>query len=142
MIRRPPRSTLTDTLLPYTTLFRSAGPDTEILPSIAYCGAAPARRQATVADRPWVDGARPAVAAISELPVPIVALTRPGSAIPCANSAAWLSPSTTRIGVPRSEERRVGKECVSTCRSRWSPVHYKKKTTKNTDQRKHKARQR
>src|SRR3546814_11926839 len=23
----------------------------------------------------------------------------------------------------RSEERRVGKECVSTCRSRWSPVH-------------------
>src|SRR3546814_18302352 len=27
----------------------------------------------------------------------------------------------------RSEERRVGKECVSTCRSRWSPSHYKKK---------------
>src|SRR3546814_21060533 len=26
----------------------------------------------------------------------------------------------------RSEERRVGKECVSTCRSRWSPSHYKK----------------
>src|SRR3546814_12233480 len=25
----------------------------------------------------------------------------------------------------RSEERRVGKECVSTCRSRWSPSHYK-----------------
>src|SRR3546814_6188396 len=24
---------------------------------------------------------------------------------------------------PRSEERRVGKECVSTCRSRWSPSH-------------------
>src|SRR3546814_13434547 len=29
----------------------------------------------------------------------------------------------------RSEERRVGKECVSTCRSRWSPVHSKKKKT-------------
>src|SRR3546814_12977629 len=28
----------------------------------------------------------------------------------------------------RSEERRVGKECVSTCSSRWSPYHYKKKT--------------
>src|SRR3546814_20855299 len=28
----------------------------------------------------------------------------------------------------RSEERRVGKECVSTCRSRWSAYHYKKKT--------------
>src|SRR3546814_3446547 len=26
----------------------------------------------------------------------------------------------------RSEERRVGKECVSTCRSRWAPYHYKK----------------
>src|SRR3546814_20206186 len=27
----------------------------------------------------------------------------------------------------RSEERRVGKECVSQCRSRWSPSHQKKK---------------
>src|SRR3546814_4219446 len=26
-------------------------------------------------------------------------------------------------GYNRSEERRVGKECVSTCRSRWSPYH-------------------
>src|SRR3546814_12976374 len=26
-------------------------------------------------------------------------------------------------GGTRSEERRVGKECVSTCRSRWSPYH-------------------
>src|SRR3546814_17243735 len=25
--------------------------------------------------------------------------------------------------IDRSEERRVGKECVSTCRSRWSPYH-------------------
>src|SRR3546814_11063056 len=32
----------------------------------------------------------------------------------------------------RSEERRVGKACVSTCRSRWSPYHYKKKITTNT----------
>src|SRR3546814_14286857 len=28
----------------------------------------------------------------------------------------------------RSEERRVGKECVSPCRSRWSPYHYTQKT--------------
>src|SRR3546814_18215051 len=28
----------------------------------------------------------------------------------------------------RSAERRVGKACVSTCRSRWSPLYYKKKT--------------
>src|SRR3546814_8567765 len=27
------------------------------------------------------------------------------------------------VGFIRSEERRVGKECVSTCRSRWSPYH-------------------
>src|SRR3546814_11071191 len=32
----------------------------------------------------------------------------------------------------RSEERRVGKECVSTCRSRWSPDHYKKNKRKET----------
>src|SRR3546814_17810024 len=27
------------------------------------------------------------------------------------------------VSHPRSEERRVGKECVRTCRSRWSPYH-------------------
>src|SRR3546814_18620938 len=31
----------------------------------------------------------------------------------------------------RSEERRVGKECGSTCRSRSSPYHYKKKQNNN-----------
>src|SRR3546814_9733093 len=31
------------------------------------------------------------------------------------------------VQLVRSEERRVGKECVSTCRSRWSPCHSKKK---------------
>src|SRR3546814_3109752 len=31
-----------------------------------------------------------------------------------------LNPATA---FKRSEERRVGKECVSTCRSRWSPYH-------------------
>src|SRR3546814_8173058 len=29
----------------------------------------------------------------------------------------------TETLIGRSEERRVGKECVSTCRSRWSPYH-------------------
>src|SRR3546814_15501041 len=37
----------------------------------------------------------------------------------------WLKHPARYFG--RSEERRVGKECVSTCRSRWSPDHYKKK---------------
>src|SRR3546814_14698990 len=30
---------------------------------------------------------------------------------------------THSLDLLRSEERRVGKECVSTCRSRWSPCH-------------------
>src|SRR3546814_21163460 len=43
-----------------------------------------------------------------------------------------LARHRTDIGPPvaaRSEERRVGKECVSTCRSRWAPTHYKKNKT-------------
>src|SRR3546814_12083739 len=40
----------------------------------------------------------------------------------------WLrritgQPYRARVIHSRSEERRVGKECVSTCRSRWSPYH-------------------
>src|SRR3546814_11248289 len=34
-----------------------------------------------------------------------------------------LRAEAQRHRVLRSEERRVGKECVSTCRSRWSPYH-------------------
>src|SRR3546814_17381739 len=56
-----------------------------------------------------------------------------------------LKPFIDRHGrwltLDRSEERRVGKECVSTCRSRWSPYHYKQNT--RTDQTgKHGIRQR
>src|SRR3546814_19527464 len=39
--------------------------------------------------------------------------------------ANYVDAATTR-----TEARRVGKECVSTCRSRWSPYHKKKKKTK------------
>src|SRR3546814_10366176 len=35
----------------------------------------------------------------------------------------WVPRIATEIIVVRSEERRVGKECVSTCRSRWSTYH-------------------
>src|SRR3546814_12737336 len=38
----------------------------------------------------------------------------------------WIHPGCVHTLWIRSEERRVGKECVSTCRSRWSPYHYKK----------------
>src|SRR3546814_19249253 len=43
--------------------------------------------------------------------------------------AEWRTrPSDPKLAEPpRSEERRVGKECVSPCRSRWSPYHSKKK---------------
>src|SRR3546814_9397199 len=35
-----------------------------------------------------------------------------------------VAPDAGKGAIPvRSEERRVGKECVSTCRSRWSPYH-------------------
>src|SRR3546814_20014968 len=37
-----------------------------------------------------------------------------------SSSLAMSSPITVAV---RSEERRVGNECVSTCRSRWSPDH-------------------
>src|SRR3546814_12101142 len=39
--------------------------------------------------------------------------------IPCGGKLRRLGPPWQT----RSEERRVGKECVSTCRSRWSPYH-------------------
>src|SRR3546814_15098583 len=34
-----------------------------------------------------------------------------------------MSDTALEVFLGRSEERRVGKECVSTCRSRWSPYH-------------------
>src|SRR3546814_15429080 len=83
MIRRPPGSTRTDTLFPYTTLFRSCPRPDRIRKREGKC-----RRQE--------HGGR-------------------GDSRHCATAPG-----------ARSEERRVGKECVSTCRSRWSPYHYKK----------------
>src|SRR3546814_13278227 len=46
-----------------------------------------------------------------------------------ANTARWSLSTLVRPNTRtswRSEERRVGKECVSTCRSRWAPDHSKK----------------
>src|SRR3546814_16878177 len=42
-------------------------------------------------------------------------------------AAAWDTLVHERRRGARSEERRVGKECVSTCRSRWAPAHSKNK---------------
>src|SRR3546814_11684016 len=61
---------------------------------------------------------------------------RPCDRLPpdCANQPLFCPVDSAtcarrKSSVERSEERRVGKECVSTCRSRWSPYH-KKKTPK------------
>src|SRR3546814_14894382 len=44
----------------------------------------------------------------------------------CISPRNWAMPPGRAASAARSEERRVGKECVSTCRSRWSPQYYKK----------------
>src|SRR3546814_11051522 len=49
---------------------------------------------------------------------------RESAANPCHDEVALACADEE---TSRSEERRVGKECVSTCRSRWSPSHKKKK---------------
>src|SRR3546814_3996930 len=48
---------------------------------------------------------------------------QPSEALKMNGSSAKLWKSKRRPPGPRSEESRVGKECVSTCRSRWSPYH-------------------
>src|SRR3546814_16002462 len=50
----------------------------------------------------------------------------------CSDAGSWTTGQVMTVNggySHRSEERRVGKECVSTCRSRWSQDHYKKTTT-------------
>src|SRR3546814_20791292 len=65
--------------------------------------------------------------------VPIIYWARGGGARPHSTISTPRLTATARprnwTFRPRSEERRVGKECVSTCRSRWSPYHKKKKKT-------------
>src|SRR3546814_18657933 len=99
MIRRPPRSTRTVTLFPYTTLFRA------------------------VAVASFGDGAsnigafHEALNMASVWKLPVVFLCQNNQYAEHTTLAAGTSVTS------RSEERRVGKECVSTCRSRWLPYH-------------------
>src|SRR3546814_12489715 len=65
--------------------------------------------------------------AIASCP-PCAAVVRVPSSDPVAIRQILDLGATTLM--VRSEERRVGKECVSTCRSRWSPYHSKKNTIK------------
>src|SRR3546814_20393743 len=121
MLRRPPRSTRTDTLFPYTTLFRSF--DTN-----------PAGLQRAFQGLPGqglhqhllrVEHEVAAVGAVQG-----TGLDQGKVGNESAHFRAMLD-EADQLG-QRSEERRVGNECVSTCRSRWSPYHYKKKHINRT----------
>src|SRR3546814_12695226 len=100
MIRRPPRSTRTDTRCPYSTLFRSRAADQPFL--IADAGDRQRVQHALrLGDDLWTD-------------------TVSGE----QGDQHGATPSNASPPLmKRSEERRVGKECVSPCRSRWSPKH-------------------
>src|SRR3546814_12732984 len=117
MIRRPPRSTLTDTLFPYTTLFRSVR---RLYGGLWRRGPAQpeVRRAQTARATLLVYGrirADPRSGGLTHL-------WRGDRLLLCRKRLR------ARFGQPqRSEERRVGKECVSTGRSWWAADHSKKK---------------
>src|SRR3546814_11608906 len=102
MIRRPPRSTRTDTLFPYTTLVRSF-----------LRGVERALRGAGQGLLRLGGG----LVGLGE------ALLRGIVDLLLRLRGLLLRLAHRFLRGFRSEERRVGKECVSTCRSRWSPYH-------------------
>src|SRR3546814_14195442 len=113
MYRLPPRSTRTDTLFPYTTLSRSRR-------SIGFVVADDGLR---VTAPTWVTLAQ-IDDAVREKARWILAKLRDWQArkeqLALAQTRWQAGGELTYL---RSEERRVGKECVSTCRSRWSPYN-------------------
>src|SRR3546814_20714626 len=130
MIRRPPISTRTDTLFPYTTLFRSDGyhgPTSSALGRIFSAGDFGGSVLGT-----QVGLARRLQALQHDLELLILGPASPPTRL---HNFQPLNLGTALITVhkdrsqhhARSEERRVGKECVSTFRSRWSPDTEKKK---------------
>src|SRR3546814_11431768 len=61
--------------------------------------------------------------AIGGVEIPKNTLSYPSSPGTREEAEARANMRCGRIYAERSEERRVGKECVSTCRSRWAPYH-------------------
>src|SRR3546814_15297363 len=124
MIRRPPRSTRTDTLFPDTTLFRSFS--RELSPWLL-----PLRRQGE-AGRGY-----PRLAAMpaGTPPQPSPAFAGEGAKSSRLKPLlqARLAATLGKHAEPqtRSEERRVGKECVSTGSSRWGQLPTKKNIERN-----------
>src|SRR3546814_19513898 len=124
MIRRPPRSTRTDTLFPYTTLFRSAatllfGPRTRLVGAALVAAIMVAALATLIRVGDYGHGTAP------EVLILFCALTGWRATIRGKEERAKAGPDDRRSGNPwaRSDERRVGKECVSQGRSRWSPYH-------------------
>src|SRR3546814_11642262 len=77
------------------------------------------RRQAEIV-RQGVEDASKALSELSAAGTPQDKLTKQ---VELAKQAYEAAVANLQELTERSEERRVGKECVSTCRSRWSPYH-------------------
>src|SRR3546814_12071441 len=60
---------------------------------------------------------------VPDLDEPVAFLVRAARRAAGDLRAVVVEDLAARAAGARSEERRVGKECVSTCRSRWSPYH-------------------
>src|SRR3546814_18578753 len=76
-----------------------------------------------IARRFAAEGARVVVAGRDEAALAELAEEIGGLAVRCDITDEGDLAALADAAVTRSEERRVGKECVSTCRSRWSPYH-------------------
>src|SRR3546814_14711442 len=125
MIRRPQRSTRTDTLLPYTTLFRSAD-DTNMGSTAGAILSDDASAKTWFGELEAATEARPTTTALAQPDAAAGIGTATGNVQEKLNNLNGRTPdfwSDVLSNPDRSEERRVGKECVSTCRSRWSPYH-------------------
>src|SRR3546814_16698700 len=109
MIRRPPRSTRTYTLFPYTTLFRSRNVQRERGRGTGQYDHYPARLRNEQQGHP--DFGPDAGAPDSTVNLMLKRLIR---FLLCLTVAAVS-------GCASTDKRRVGEECVSTGRSRWSP---------------------
>src|SRR3546814_18485920 len=117
MIRRPPRSTRTDTLFPYTTLFRSVSESVLNRIDHPMVGDLLKFRAAQKQLSGFIEGWKPYLDLVGRLH-PVFKL----------HGTVTGRLSCEHPNLQRSEERRVGKECVRTCRFLWSPDHYKKNT--------------
>src|SRR3546814_12728389 len=118
MLLRPPGSTRTATLFPYTTLFRSGrGRGARPVPGV------PRGQAAELADRRPILQRQDHAEAHRRLTAAGAGGTMPSHAETYLAQAAEICRRIDPAEVEGSEERRVGKEGVSTCRSRWWPYH-------------------